>query len=271
MHAAVDALTTSIQPDLVLITGDMVAGQQAGLDYAAMWAGFHSAVTDRLSTAGIPLAPTPGNHDASGYSAFANERMEYAWQWNQTARVPAVTFIDDSEYPLRYSFEYAGAFFISLDATTVGPISEQQRDWVAQQLAGASAYTVKIAYGHVPLHPVAIGRETEVLGDDALEQLLSQHGLTMFISGHHHAYYPGAAGGIRQVAMPCAGSGSRQWIGTSTTSNRGALVVDFVDGAVTTLEMVDSSDYATIVERSTLPASISYDSHLLTRDDLAGF
>ena len=65
------ALTERLRPDLVLVTGDMVAGQRAGLDYGAMWAGWHRAVTDPLRAAGIPMAVTPGNHDASGYAQYA--------------------------------------------------------------------------------------------------------------------------------------------------------------------------------------------------------
>ena len=69
-------------PDLVLTTGDMVAGEKTGLDYAAMWSAFHAAVTDRLEDAGLPFAVTPGNHDASGYAAFAGERALFASEWN---------------------------------------------------------------------------------------------------------------------------------------------------------------------------------------------
>ena len=62
VHAAVDRLL-AVRPDLVLATGDMVAGQRAGLDYQGMWAGFHTAVSDELddSIASVHqcLAPMP--------------------------------------------------------------------------------------------------------------------------------------------------------------------------------------------------------------------
>jgi hypothetical protein len=95
VHTAVRRIIAE-RPDVVLCTGDMVAGQRAGLDYEAMWAGFHAAVTDPLSAAGIPLAVSPGNHDASAYDGFENERRVYAATWQ--ARRPAVEFVDGADY-----------------------------------------------------------------------------------------------------------------------------------------------------------------------------
>ena len=60
--------------DLVISTGDHVAGQKRGLNYQAMWDSFHQLVTIPLSKEKIPFLPSPGNHDASGYSQFHKER-----------------------------------------------------------------------------------------------------------------------------------------------------------------------------------------------------
>lgn len=271
VHAAVAALVDGVKPDLVLVTGDMVAGQQAGLDYAAMWKGFHAAVTTPLTTAGIPVAITPGNHDASAYSAFAAERAEFVKQWSSPERTPKVAFVDESNWPLRYSFAYKGAFFVSIDATTVAKLSAEQRAWVDAQLAGAAAYKVKIAYAHLPIHPFAIGRETEVTNDLELEKIFATRGLTMFVSGHHHAYYPGAAGGVRQIGTSCAGAGPRRLIGTSTTSPKSVLRIDVEDDVVTSVEALAAPSFTTPIARSSLPTKLTYGSHTLTRDDLAGF
>jgi hypothetical protein len=271
VHAAVAAIVGRVKPDLVLVTGDMVAGQQAGLDYGAMWAGFHAAVTAPLRDAGIPLAATPGNHDASGYAAFAEEREIYVAEWSLPENMPAVEMIDASSYPLRYSFAHRGAFFLSLDATTIGPLSQEQRDWVASQLDAAAGYPVKIAYGHVPLHSVAVGREEEILGDDALESIFRDHGLTAYISGHHHAYYPGARDGLRLVSMSCLGSGPRALIGTEGATPRALLQVDIEEGVVTSLEALRAPGFTEVIERATLPESLSYAGKSVMRDDLAGF
>jgi hypothetical protein len=270
VRAAVTAITDRVRPDLVLVTGDMVAGQRAGLDYAAMWAGWHRTVSDPLRAAGIPLAVTPGNHDASGYTQYAAERAVFVSQWTPPSRVPAVTFVDRSRYPLRYSFTYRGAFFVSLDATTVGPLSAEQRAWVDAQLAASTA-PIKIAYGHLSLHPVTVGRETEVLADAELEAIFRRRGLTAYVSGHQHGYYPGARNGLRLVSMACLGAGSRTLVGTSVTSPLSMLAVEVRDGRITSLEALAAPGFTRAIDRATLPAELRYGAQRVTRDDLAGF
>jgi acid phosphatase type 7 len=265
VHGAV-ARILDLAPDLVLATGDLVAGQQAGLPYAAMWEGFHAAVSDPLARAGIPLAVTPGNHDASGYAAFASERAIFVGQW--LPRRPDVSFVDDSDYPLRYSFVEGPVLFISLDATTIGPLAAEQRAWVAEQLVAAAELPVKIVYGHVPLHPFTQERETEVLADRRLEDLLLEHGVTLFISGHHHAYYPGRHDGVRVVSMPCLGSGPRRLIGDSATSRRGVLLLELSAGGVTSLEALDEPSFTRVIPRASLPARLTHGGVTVTRDDL---
>jgi hypothetical protein len=266
VHDAVAAIVARA-PDLVLSTGDMVAGQQAGLDYPAMWAGFHAAVSDELAAAGLPFAISPGNHDASGYPAYAMEREIFATEW--LARKPALEFVDDTDYPLRYSFTAGAAFFAALDSTTVGPMDAEQMDWLATQLARATAPT-KIVFGHVPLVPFAVGRETEIIGDPAFEQLLVDHGVAMFVSGHHHAYYPGRRGAIRHVGTACLGSGPRAWIGTDVTSPRAILAFEIDEnGAIMALDALGGAAFDEPIPRTDLPESITYGAWTVTRDDLA--
>ena len=54
----------AINPDLVISTGDMVAGQRrphlSEEELGAMWRAFHRTVTEPLHEAGIALAVTPG-------------------------------------------------------------------------------------------------------------------------------------------------------------------------------------------------------------------
>ena len=271
VHNAVAALTQTVKPDLVLISGDMVAGQQAGLNYAAMWQGFHAAVTTPLTQAGIPVAPAPGNHDASAYAGYEAERDEYRAQW-EPARRPAVTMVDASNFPFRYSFTFKGAFFVALDATTVGTLGAAQKTWVQQQLDGAAGYGVKIVYGHVPIRPTTVGRETQVMGDAAFESMLKARG-ALFVGGHHHGYYPGVSNGLRHVVTPCIGAGPRTLIGTSSTSARGFVVIDVAGGDITSIQARTgtTSGFNSTISRTSLPAEIRSGAHLLTRDDLAGY
>jgi 3',5'-cyclic AMP phosphodiesterase CpdA len=265
VHAAVSTVI-GMAPDIVLSTGDMVAGQKGGLDYAAMWAGFHAAVTDDLEAAGIPFAPTPGNHDASGYPTFASERQIYVDQWS--ARRPAVDFLDDSSFPLRYSYVVGPVLFISLDATTIGPFSPETRAWVESQLVAGADRPVKIVYGHVPLHPFTQGREAEVTADTALEAILVEHGVSLFISGHHHGYYPGRHDQLRVVSTSCLGDSPRPLIGTAAPSPRSLLVVEVAHGAVASVEAYPDSDWTTPIARASLPTSLSHAGVTVVRDDL---
>lgn len=263
VHAAVASLVSD-PPHLVLITGDMVAGQQAGLDYAAMWEGFHDAVTLPLATAGIPVAATPGNHDASGYASFSAERDEYERQWGD--HIPAVDFVDNADFPFRYAFRAGAGLFVSLDDTTVGPLAAEQRAWLDYVLDAPAA--VKVVFGHVPIHPFTVGRETEVLGDDALEALLVEHDVDVFISGHHHGYYPGRRGPLRVVSMACLGSGPRALIGTSSSSPRGVVRFEVTEVGIVGLEGYTGSAFTDVIPRSTLPASIGSGDTRVDRDDL---
>ncbi len=266
VHGAV-ARIVGLSPDLVLSTGDMVAGQRAGLDYPGMWESFHAAVSDRLATAGIPFAVSPGNHDASAYPRFARERAIYVDEW--TRRRPELTFQDESRYPLRYSFVLGPALFIALDATTVGPLDGEQMEWLDRQLEIGADQPVKIVFGHVPLYPIAEGRRTEFIGDPLLEEMLIRHGVSLLVTGHHHAYYPGRRGPLRMVATACLGGGARPLIGSREVSARSLLLFEVSPDGVRSLDAFTGPRLASPIERATLPEEVGLPGMRIRRDDLA--
>jgi hypothetical protein len=265
VHAAVAALTDRFKPGLVLITGDMVAGQKHGVNAPAMWRGFHSAVTEPLERAGIAIAPTPGNHDAS--PTFTEERAEYVRQW--ASRGSSLAFVDASHYPLRYSFTYRGAFFLSLDAASVGPVSREQRNWAEEQLSAARGYRVKIAFGHLPFYPIAHGRERETLRDSELQSLFERYHVSLYVSGHQHAYYPGAAGGMRHVSMPCLGAGARPLIGTARASRQALVLLHIDSDEISGVDAFSAPGFMQPIARSSLPPQVAFGRQVLVRDDLA--
>ncbi len=260
VHAAVRRIVAA-RPDLVLSAGDMVAGQRAGLDYRAMWRGFHAAVSDPLAAAGIPLAVCPGNHDASAYPGFEEERRIFAEEWE--ARRPAVEFTDDADYPFRYSFRVGAAHFVALDDTRVGPLPAPERAWIATRI-DANPAPVTVVFGHVPIRPFTVGREDEVLGDDALEALLAERGVDVFVAGHHHGYFPGRHGGLRQLSMPCLGGGPRALVGTGSASARGLVFLRLDGSEITELEGYTGAAMDQRIERASLPERIG----VVLRDDL---
>jgi 3',5'-cyclic AMP phosphodiesterase CpdA len=266
VHQAVSWLVDEVAPDAVISTGDMVAGQRQGLDYEAMWRGFHAAVTRPLARAGIPFMVTPGNHDASAGSVYLEERITFVEQWKQNR--PEVNFVDDTFYPLHYAFEIGPALFISLDATITGPIDAEQRRWLEDVLEANAHKKAKIVFGHIPLHPFSEERKTEILADEALETLLADHNVDLMISGHHHAYYPGRRDDLRMVSMACLGSGPRTLIGTEQKSKKSVAVIDITPEGDVTLDAYDALDHAKI-ERNTLPKHLNDGDQRIWRDDTA--
>lgn len=272
VQRAVDRII-ALRPALVINTGDMVAGQRLAPPLArgeieAMWSAFHRAVSEPIEAAGIPMAVTPGNHDASSGARFSQERTVYREQWQ--ARRPRVEFLDATGYPFSYAFAVARVLFVSLDATFVGPLSEQERRWLDGVLQRYGArYTHRVVFSHVPLWPVAIGRERDFLGDERLEALLKKHGVDLYLSGHHHAYYPGAKDGVRYVSQACLGAAPRPLIGAVLRHERAITVLEIPLEGPIGVEAYRAPDYVEKIHRHELPERVESRVATLIRDDLA--
>jgi acid phosphatase type 7 len=266
VHSAVRWIVDDLEPDAVISTGDMVAGQRGGLDYQAMWRGFNLAVTQPLAEAGIPLAVTPGNHDASAGAAFLDERITYVRQWRRHR--PDLRFVDDTFYPMHYAFELGGALFVSLDATLTGPIDKEQLRWLEQVLSEHADMSPKIVFGHVPLFPFSEEREAEILDDTDLEALFDEHGVDLMLSGHHHAYYPGRRGDLRLVGTACLGTGARTLVGHDRRSQKSVAVVEISAAGDISVDAFAAGDHR-LIERDGLPEHLNSGRHRIWRDDVA--
>ncbi len=270
-HVA-DAVAAIVElgPDLVLVTGDMVAGQRrpnlASDDIRAMWTAFHATVTEPLQAADIAVAVTPGNHDASAYAAFSEERKIYAEEWR--ARRPDVTFSTDTDYPFFYAFDLEGVRFVSLDVTTVGPLSADQMAALDSALEGAGE--TRIAFSHLPLWEFAHGRAAEIIGDADLAAAFASLGVDVHLSGHHHAFYPGASNGIAYVSQACLGASPRRLVGTTNRGPRGFTLLDIdVETGNIVIKFRASPDYSAGFDMTTLPTRIDGFGATLVRVDLA--
>lgn len=269
------ARAIALQPDLVISTGDMVAGQRlhpplSREQIEPMWRAFHAKVSDPLARAGIPFVAVPGNHDASSGERFRLEREIYREQWS--GRRPALDFVDATHFPFRYAFRHKGTLFIALDATFVGHLSREERDWLAALLEREGPRSShRVVFSHMPLWPFTVGRETEFLGDPELEAILKRGRVDLFLSGHHHAYYPGAKDGVRHVSQACLGAGPRPLIGTTHAAERALTVLDFGGPGAVAVEAYGGPGYTRRIERESLPERIVSPRATLVRDDLAGF
>lgn len=253
------------RPDLVLIAGDMVAGQSPALDDArvrAMWAAFDSVVAAPLRRAGIPLAFTLGNHDASGHAGHHRDRLIAADHWLDHR--PALRILDGGRYPFYYAFTHGGAFFLVLDASTGVVVGDSaQMAWLRRALdrPEARAAELRISLGHVPLYAVAEGRNRpgEVQGrPDSLRAVLEAGGVRLHISGHHHTFYPGRRGRLELLHAGALGQGPRRLLGTSVPPSKTVTVLDMVPAADFLSERTFRvrGDRFTIVDPDTLPARI---------------
>jgi hypothetical protein len=267
------ARTLELKPDLVISTGDMIAGQRLAPllsrgEIEAMWSAFHQRVSDPLAQAGLPFAVTPGNHDASSGHRFELEREIYREQWRP--RKPAVDFVDAGAYPFRYAFRLGDVLFISLDATRVGHLSGAEKDWLRGLLSreGRRARH-RVVFSHLPLWPFSVGRENEILGDAELESILQEGGVELHLSGHHHAFYPGFKDGIRYVSQACLGAGPRPLLGTTGHSERSITVIEFDEAGAIRVEALGGATYRQAIERGALPPRIESRWATLVRDDLA--
>ena len=257
-----------LKPDLVISTGDMVAGQRkphlTEKEVRAMWTSFHKAVSNPLRAAGIPFAVTPGNHDASAYGGFEREREVFADEWSK--RKPDLTFLSAGGYPFFYAFEMGGMVFASLDATTLGPLSGNQRQAIADLSASGKPI---VTFSHLPLWPFAQKREREIIGDPALEETYQQNDVVLHLSGHHHAYFPGWKAGIAYISQACLGGGPRQLIGDTARSPHSFTRLVFEADGSFEVEAFAAPEFVTKIDPKSLPEKISTPVAVLKRLDLA--
>ena len=272
VDAAVER-TITLKPDLVISTGDMVAGQRLAPPLTrgqieAMWVAFHRRVSDPVAKAGLPFAVTPGNHDASSGERFRLEREIYREQW--LPRKPAVEFLDATHYPFHYAFRVGDVLFVSLDATHVGHLSHAEKSWLQALLEGeGTRFRQRVVFSHVPLWPFAVGREADFLGDHELEKILQRGNVDLYLSGHHHAYYPGYKNGVRYVSQSCLGAAPRPLLGTTETHGRSITVIDLDASGAIRVEAYGGPEFTRRIARSALPARVESRWATILRDDLA--
>jgi hypothetical protein len=282
VKTAVTLIQERWRPQLVLAAGDLIAGQRPALSddrVREMWAAFDSVVAAPLRAAGIPLGFALGNHDASWYPAHQRDRAFAVEHWRTSARHPGVSFVDSTHFPLYYSFREGPLFVVAWDATWEGTHSDTvMMEWLREQLTSAAARAApfRIVLGHLPLYAVAEGRNRpgEVLAEpESLRSLLEEHGVHTYISGHHHAYYPGRRGTLELLHAGALGDGVRPLLGDTTPSPRTVTLLDFdgTTGTVTyTTHAVSGTAATHVVETGSLPPRLEGVTGWVSRRDLCG-
>lgn len=239
------ALLPEWQPDIVICGGDMVAGQSLSLsesEVAAMWAAFDEKILSPIRSAGLPFAMTIGNHDASNYQQngefiYVIDREETAKYWEGHQSDTDLTFVEAGGFPFYYSFKQNDIFYLTWDASSAN-IPAEQVAWADRALASPQAQSAKlrIVMGHLPMYAVSQRRDRpgEYLNQaDELRQLLERHNVHTYISGHHHAYFPGKVGNLNTLNCGALGSGPKSLLATITPAFQTLTILDvFLDTAI---------------------------------------
>lgn len=130
------------QPDLILCSGDMIAGQKPSLTQAqirAMWKAFDTQIAQPIRNLNIPFGFTIGNHDASSAIApnnkflFQQERDLAVEYWQNPKHNSGVKFLDRNQFPFYYTFEEDNIFFLVWDGSS-SRIPKDKLSWVEKAL-----------------------------------------------------------------------------------------------------------------------------------------
>ncbi|WP_330204664.1 metallophosphoesterase family protein [Cyanobacterium sp. Dongsha4] len=271
------------QPDLILCSGDMIAGQKPSLTQAqirAMWKAFDTQIAQPIRNLNIPFGFTIGNHDASSAIApnnkflFQQERDLAVEYWQNPKHNSGVKFLDRNQFPFYYTFEQDDIFFLVWDGSS-SRIPKDKLSWVEKSLASEKAQQAKmrIIIGHLPLYAVSEGRDYpgEVLNNaDELRQLLEKYNVHTYISGHHHAYYPAHKGELQLLHTGALGSGARPYIDNNIPPRKTITVVDvdFNDPDYTTYTTYNMQDFS-LIKYEQLPRLIMGHNGMILRRDIS--
>jgi hypothetical protein len=200
-----------------------------------MWAAFEQQLLLPLRRAGLPVAFTLGNHDASGSRAggrytFAEDRKAAERFWRPRQDQLGLRFVDASRFPFAYSVRQADLFLLVWDASAP-LLPAEQIAWAERSLASEAARSAqaRLVLGHLPLQAIARGRENpgEVLQQaDVLQRLLERGGASAYISGHHHAFFPGRSGQLDLLALGALGHGPRRLLGSGQSPRHTLTLID---------------------------------------------
>ncbi|MGF1490500.1 MAG: metallophosphoesterase family protein [Prochloraceae cyanobacterium] len=269
-----------LKPDLILCAGDAIAGQKLSLTQSqieAMWASFDRNIAVPIANLKIPFATTIGNHDGSG--ALVNGKYRYgldrslaARYWNDSRRNLGLNFVDRAQFPFYYSFVKKDLFFLIWDAST-SIISSQQLTWIDRALASNVARRAKmrIVMGHLPLYAVSVGRDRpgEYLANaEKLHSLLEKYRVHTYVSGHHHAYYPGKKGRLELLNAGALGSGPKQLLNSNLPARSTLTIIDADLAAGKTKYTTYDLKTAEIIKNRYLPAQIVATNSKIVRRDL---
>ena len=192
----INSIKSEIQPDLVLITGDLSKdGEKASHNYVV-------SKLDELKVAGIPTLVIPGNHDrgANGNAVYYNgagttpaETADNDWFASRYANYGYGTDSERESTTLTYACEpIAGLVVIGIDSGTDGNISATTLAWVCEKAIEARSKGKRvIAMMHHPLiehvtNSSMLVSTVSVVNSDEVRNALANAGVKVVFTGHFH-------------------------------------------------------------------------------------
>lgn len=216
VHATVDYIIDKVKPDLVLSGGDMIAGQKPDLSderVRAMWQAFDEHIASRFRKAKIPFAFTIGNHDGSGHPPHQRDRELAEEYWKSPAHQPDLNWNDKAGFPFYYSFNLNDVHIAAWDASTAS-VPDSNLSWLKKEFDQNSSDTdIRVLVGHLPLYGVAPERDTKgnvLENPQQMHSIMKELDVDLYISGHHHAFYPAYVDGVHFLHSGAIGSGPRE-------------------------------------------------------------
>jgi len=156
---------------------------------------------------------------------------------------------------------------IVLDATLPGPLPDEQHEYLERTLKEVGdRYRWRVVLAHLPLWPIAIGREAEILRDARLETTLQRFDVTLFVSGHHHAFWAGTSrDGTVYVSNGSLGGSVRRLVGESRSRPFSFSVIDLPRTGPVQVTALLAPDFRSSVPLDSLPAQMARAGGALTR------
>jgi hypothetical protein len=194
------------------------------------------------------------------------ERDYYARAWRNSSA--GINFVDGDEFPFRYAFAVSDVLVISLDVTLIGSLPDDDVEWLYELLGQhRSRFRNVVVFSHVPVWPVAEKRRQEATSDERLHALLVDSGIDLYLSGHHHAFYPGALDGVTYVSQACLGSAPRQLVGSESGRSPKAFTLVEFKGQRILVGAYRAPGFKTLIDWKTLPRHIAVGGRMLRRAD----
>ena len=114
--------------------------------------------------------------------------------------------------------------------------------------------------GHLPLTAISVGRDRagECIEDAIkLTDLMQRHRVDLYLSGHHHAWYPGELKEQRVLSLGAMGNGPRRLLGTQRPSDQSLTLLDLFPATKTVRETTFSLITMKPISLGSLPTQLS--------------